>query len=495
MGKLLILDSNSLMHRAYHALPPMNNKDGTPTQAIFGFLNMLLKIISTEQPTHLIAAFDAKGPTFRHESFAEYKGTRKETDDELRMQFPIIKELLRAMGIAVCEQAGYEADDLLGIFSRRGEAEGLAVRLVTGDRDALQLVSENVNVILTRKGITETELYDDAALFERYGVSPAQMIEVKGLMGDTSDNIPGIPGVGEKTALKLIQEFASVEGVLGHIPQVSGEKLKEKLGEYADQARMSRELARIVIDPESPIPMTVDESVFDHNKMAGGRPLLQKLELRSLLARLPEEAKPAENKQPEKAEAAVMELRTVEELRKAADEWLKADTIAIVWETSLSVAVCGELEYRVQLAQNLIEPGIDWEEALTALAPVLSARKPQKRLFDAKKWMHTLAVRNLTLGAVSSDALIAAYLLNPTRSAYGLAQLCEEYIGRKDGGAASLCALCTEFAGRMEQSGLTKLYETVELPLIGVLFDMERGGLRGGRRRASRAGRAVFPPH
>lgn len=475
MGKLVVIDCNSLMHRAFHALPPMNNKDGTPTQAIYGFLNMLLKIISNEQPTHLIAAFDAKGGTFRNETYAEYKGTRKATDDELKVQFPLIKEVLRAMGIAVCEQQGYEADDLLGIFSRRGELEGLSVRLVTGDRDALQLVSEQTNVILTRKGITETELFDNALLLERYGISPPQMVEVKGLMGDSSDNIPGVPGVGEKTALKLILEFSTLEGVLEHIPSVSGEKLKEKLTLYADQARMSRELGRIVTDPDAPIPLTVVQSAFVEANMAGGRELLQKLELRSLVARLPVAQKKAEETEATETVKTIV-IRTTDELKAAVAEWLKAEEIALVWDESLSVATCDSLEYRVSLAQNLIDTGIDWEEAFAILAPVLCAQKPAKRLFDAKRWMHTLFVRGKTLAGCAFDAMIAAYLLNPTRSGYDLGQLAEEYLGRRENGAAALFALSKELLGRMSQKGLSELYDKVELPLIGVLFDMEREG-------------------
>lgn len=476
MGKLVVIDSNSLMHRAFHAkLPPMYNRDGTPTKAIFGFLNMLMKIISTEKPTHLIAAFDAKGGTFRNETYAAYKGTRKATDEELIIQFPLIKEVLRAMGIAVCEQQGFEADDLLGIFSRRAEAEGLSVRLVTGDRDALQLVSEQTNVILTRKGISEIELFDNALILERYGILPTQMVEVKGLMGDSSDNIPGVPSVGEKTALKLILEFSTLEGVLEHIPSISSERLKAKLTEYADQARMSRELGRIITDPDSPISLTVAQSAFIEENMAGGRSLLQKLDMNSLLARLPVEQKSLEETETTQA-IKIMTICTVDELKAAAAEWQKAEKIAFVWDDSLSVATCDALEYRVSLAQNLIDTGIDWEEAFAILAPVLSSQKPVKYLFDAKKWMHTLNVRGKKLAGLAFDAMIAAYLLNATSSGYELAQLAEECLGRRENGAAALFALCKELSARMAQKGLSELYNKVELPLIDVLFDMEREG-------------------
>ena len=197
---LIAVDGNSLMHRAYYALPAMNSREGTPTGALHGFFGMLLKLVETK-PDYLVVAFDMHGPTFRHAKYSEYKAGRRETPSELREQFPLLVKILKQMGITVCESEGYEADDILGAFSRAANSKDVFALLVTGDKDALQLISEQTHVLLTKKGISETARMDLATLFETYGLTPEQMRDLKGLMGDSSDNIPGVPGVGEKTAL------------------------------------------------------------------------------------------------------------------------------------------------------------------------------------------------------------------------------------------------------------------------------------------------------
>jgi DNA polymerase-1 len=219
-GKLLLLDGNSLLYRAFFALPPMSAPDGRPTNAVYGFMNMLLRLVADEQPDYIAVAFDKSRVTFRNAEFTEYKATRAATPDDLRPQFPILREVLAALGIAACELDGFEADDVIGTLSRLGSQSGLDVLIVTGDRDALQLVSPQTQVLLTRRGITETERYDPNALHEKYGLSPDQMIELKGLMGDQSDNIPGVPGVGEKTALKLLHEYGTIDELLARLGEM-----------------------------------------------------------------------------------------------------------------------------------------------------------------------------------------------------------------------------------------------------------------------------------
>ena len=232
MPKLIVIDGNSLMYRAFYALPAMTSRGGTPTGAIYGFLSMLLKL-AAGNPEYMLVAFDMHGPTIRHESYAEYKSNRKPMPDELREQMPIIKRILTDMGIAVCECPGYEADDLLGTFARIANSGGIDALLVTGDRDALQLISDSTHVLMTKKGISETIEFDAETLYEQYGVTPAQIVDLKGLMGDASDNIPGIPGVGEKTAVKLIKKYGGLEESLKHADDEKG-ALRQKLMDNAN---------------------------------------------------------------------------------------------------------------------------------------------------------------------------------------------------------------------------------------------------------------------
>lgn len=283
MKKLIAIDGNSLMYRAFYAIKEMSTRDGKATNALHGFLSMLLKL-AAENPDYMAVAFDVRGKTFRHDSFSEYKATRKPMPDELAEQMQAIKPILRAMNICICECPGFEGDDVLGTLSRIAEKNGTATLIVTGDRDALQLINGHTHVLMTRKGITDTTEFDEAALLEQYGVTPSGIIDLKGLMGDSSDNIPGIPGVGEKTALKLINKYGSLESVLEHCDDEKG-ALRQKLNDNAELARISYRLA--AIDTNAPITVTLDDCAFDTAKMRGAIPLLSKYELKSIISRLP----------------------------------------------------------------------------------------------------------------------------------------------------------------------------------------------------------------
>ena len=289
MGKkLFLLDGHSLAHRAFYALPLLQNSAGEYTNAVYGFARMLFRLIEDEKPDYMVVAFDSKAPTFRHQEYEEYKGTRKETPAELRPQFALIRELLEAMKISMISKDGFEADDLIGTLARKGEEEGLEVRIVTGDRDSLQLVSEKINVLYTKRGITELERYDLAKIREEYGLEPEQLKDMKGLMGDNSDNIPGVPGIGEKTAIALLKEFTSLENLLANIDKVSGQKRRENLLEYSEQARLSKQLGTIVVD----VPLDID---FDQCRLEEADkeqlvPLLERLEFKSLLEQIAEGA-------------------------------------------------------------------------------------------------------------------------------------------------------------------------------------------------------------
>ena len=236
---LLLIDGNSIINRAFFALPPMDNGAGVHTNAIYGFLTMMFKVINECKPTHISVAFDLKAPTFRHKSYSEYKAGRKKTAPELSQQFEPLKNLLDKMNIDREEIEGYEADDILGTLSLAAEKEGYKVYVVTGDRDAIQLASDDTTVLITKKGITEMEAYDTEAVKERYGLTPSQFIDLKGLMGDKSDNIPGVPGIGEKTGIKLLTQFESVEGVIDNIDKLKGAQ-KKKMEENKESAIMSK---------------------------------------------------------------------------------------------------------------------------------------------------------------------------------------------------------------------------------------------------------------
>jgi len=284
VSKLLLVDGYSLVHRAFFALPPLQTAEGQPTNAVYGFLNMLLKLLDDEQPTHVVVVFDARGPTFRDELYADYKAHRPETPDELRSQFPLVREACGALRIPVLEREGYEADDVLGTLARRGAEAGWDVLVVTGDRDVLQLVDERVQALITRRGISDLRRWDLEEVRREFGLEPAQLIDVKALMGDASDNIPGVPGVGEKTALKLVQEYGDLEGVLANVDQLPGKKLPENLRRFAEIARQSRVLARI--DTDVPLDFDWEDGRRREPDADRARALFLRLALRSLLDRL-----------------------------------------------------------------------------------------------------------------------------------------------------------------------------------------------------------------
>src|SRR5581483_3471179 len=256
MADLLIaLDGNSLIHRAFHALPPLTSPSGELTNATYGFTMMLLRALGDLHPTHVAAAFDTPRPTFRHERFDAYKGTRPPTPDGLSHQFQRVFEVLEALHVPIFRVDGLEADDLLGTIADRATERGLSVVVVTGDTDALQLVGPSVRVLVPRRGLTDTVLYDEAAVRERYGLEPRQLVDLRALRGDVSDNIPGVPGVGEKTATKLFQTTGAIESILGSLDQMTP-KQRDQLSPYVDQMRMARDLAEIVRD--APIELDLD---------------------------------------------------------------------------------------------------------------------------------------------------------------------------------------------------------------------------------------------
>ena len=475
MKKLIAIDGNSLMYRAFYAIKEMSTRDGKATNALHGFLGMLLKL-AAESPDYMAVAFDVRGKTFRHDSFSEYKATRKPMPDELAEQMQAIKPILRAMNICICECPGFEGDDVLGTLSRIAEKNGTATLIVTGDRDALQLINEHTHVLMTRKGITDTTEFDEAALLEQYGVTPSGIIDLKGLMGDSSDNIPGIPGVGEKTALKLINKYGSLESVLEHCDDEKG-ALRQKLNDNAELARISYRLA--TIDTNAPITVTLDDCAFDTAKMRGAIPLLSKYELKSIISRLPSgdgpgglaaECEPAEER---------IVIRSSDELSAFAVTLSKSEAFAIHISEELTIACDDSHVYAVSFAATLLEQGLNEDEVFAALKPALESAAIKKLTFDAKRLMHVLSRYGIELGGVAFDAMIADYLLHATRPSATLKALCTDTWGEgSQCDAHSIFVLYPLMMKQLEEKALMNLYTDIELPLIGVLYDMERTGFK-----------------
>ena len=474
MKKLIAIDGNSLMHRAFYALPSMTTKSGTPTGAIYGFMSMLFKLL-TPAPDYLLVAFDMHGPTFRHLEYADYKAGRKATPDDLHTQFPLVKELLCAMGIRICECESYEADDILGTFSRLANESGVQALLVTGDRDALQLISAQTHVLLTKKGITETIEYDEAKLMESYGLTPSRMPDLKGLMGDSSDNIPGIPGVGEKTALKLLEKYGTLEETLAHAENEKG-ALGEKLLKNADLARMSYRIG--LINREAPLDIGLSDCAFHAEAMANAYSFIEKLEMRSLLARLPAPTggNRKKNEPAEEQKARSISVNDNETLAKMIEEIAKCTALAIdLTEGALTLSTSSKTVFAPKLEASLLESGLDAAQVLTALKDKLEDEACAKLVFDAKRTKHILDRYGITLKGVSFDAMIADYLLHAIHPAESFQALCRELFS-SDADASKLFALEKSMRAELEEKGLLSLYETIEMPLSQTLYSMEKDG-------------------
>ena len=468
----LIVDGNSLMHRAFHALPLMDN-EGTYTNAIYGFLNMLLKVIKEQDVRYLAVCFDEHGPTFRHKAYAEYKAGRSATPPELRQQFETIRQLLTDMGVRWYAAEGWEADDLLGTISRLGAEAGVAPLLLTGDRDALQLVGDGTELMFTRKGISETTRFTPATVHEEYGFSPEQVTDWKGLAGDGSDNIPGIPGVGDKTAVKLLQQYGTLESVLEHAGEVKG-KLGEKLVAWADQARMCKDLATIRRD--APIQWKLSDCVMPDLKR--GLPALKALRLNAIIRRISEDA--GEQALPEDSDGPALLAFQEEALMEtpgALTTWLDS-----VPEAARPLALCVSDEAvslagqdgrccRATLGGDLLNPGLDPAEALAAIAPDVATHETIAH--DGKRLMHML--RRLRLPQPERfawDTMLGAYLLNPQEKSYSFAAL----RGELPEDARGLLSLAAWQQKKIEADEMTHLMRDVEMPLSMVLYRMEEIG-------------------
>ncbi len=490
---IAVIDGNSLLHRAFHGLPPsMTAPDGRPTNAVFGFMSMLFKMVADLGPDGVVVAFDRGKPAFRTEALAQYKIQRPPTDPDLKAQFPMIKGLLGALSIPIVEVEGWEGDDILGTLAARGSAAGMRVLLVTGDKDALQLVDETVRVVSTKKGITDIMVYDPEAVIERYGVAPEQVADFLGLKGDPSDNIPGIPGVGEKTAAKLLQEYGTLDSVLEHADEIKG-KLGENVRENADAARASRVVATIRRD----VPVEIDLGAVAWGNWNESRVLeaLTELAFTSLIPR-------------------VRSMRVVETEREqiagdAVSEWrLLADDEVPSWVEGLVTSRGGGFvgmavgagdgeclfgEDRVlALARDGVVARLSGGAADNALdAIILSCHASAgdvKGLVEAAcpPGSAESAAQSASAGVDPGrlfDCGIAGYLLASNRSSYDLTSLAAEHLGRtiEPGDVAAQARAAAELApvlaDKLEERGATRCFAEIEMPLVPVLVRMEETGV------------------
>ena len=428
MKKLLILDSNSLMNRAFYALPPMTNSDGINTNAIYGFMNMLFKMKDEINPDSIIATFDLKAPTFRHKEYADYKAGRNKMPPELAEQFPIIKELLKFMGIKIFEIEGFEADDLIGTVSKFAENNNTEVFVVTGDKDALQLASDSTKIVITKKGVSETAVYDRKTFIDEFEVTPNQFIDVKGLMGDKSDNIPGVPGVGEKTAFKLIKEYGSIEEVLKNIDNIPGKKLKENLENNVEQAIFSKKLATIM--REVPIEITLEDiNCSDKENILEIKKMLIKLEMKSILSKFKDDTVCEESK------VEVKIIDTIEDMKELFSK--KKNRIYIDYTlTDASIYSKLELEYLILGEENtgaIINfkdiSSKNKEEAIEALKILMEDENIKKVIHDGKNFVTFLNKNKIEIKGFDFDTAIAAYLIDSSKSKYEILELVNHYVG------------------------------------------------------------------
>ncbi len=498
--KIVLIDGHSILNRAFFGVPDLSNSEGFHTNAIHGFLNILFKILDEEQPEYLTVAFDVHAPTFRHNMYAEYKGTRKPMAEELRQQVSVMKEMLSAMGVRIVEKEGYEADDILGTISRQAEAAGLEVSVVSGDRDLLQLATEHVRIRIpkTKRTGTEIENYYAKDVLERYQVTPVQFIDVKALMGDTSDNIPGVSGIGEKTATSLIAAYGSIENAFAHAEEIKPKRAKENLKAHYDMAELSKTLA--TIDVNAPIAYQLQEARLGNLFTQEARLLCERLELKSLLKRFEPES--PRNCDPE-------QFQRIEEFTQA-EEWLiKAENSS-----------CFGLAPVVK-DQKLLGAAVCFGEEETAYLPVsgfMTAEYLKGRLqslllkgngsvLDLKEQVRffLLPGDDLELRKRLFDCGIAAYLLNPLQSTYTYDDIAGKYLGltlssqtdylgklslgegmEKEPQKACSCACNMAYTAwkakavlteGLKETGMLTLYEEIELPLVYVLADMEQEGI------------------
>jgi len=531
--KLIAIDGNSLLYRAFFAVRYLSTSDGLPTNAVYGLTTMLLKVLD-EKPDYIAVAFDTPKPTFRHEEYKGYKAQRKAVPEALIQQAPVARDLIRAFNVPVVEVPGFEADDIVGAMAREAEKQGIETVIVTGDLDTLQLVDDHIKVMTTQKGVSDTVIYDADAVKERFGLSPEQMPDYKGLKGDSSDNIPGVPGIGEKTATELLKQYGTLENLLEHVSELPEGKVKRALEENRELAELSKRLGTIVTD----LPEKLDLAEYrarepDYDAL---RDLFVRLEFKTMLKRLPEVGAAEGKRAPEERPSLGMckRIGSAGDLREMLGAIEKAGECALqchirdgksIRAELIGISFCtGENETAyVEVIDPAREGSVglgfdsDFRAPLADLKGVLESEQIAKYCHDSKINRAALALRKVALGGVAFDTMLAAYLLDSTRSSYEIADLAFERLSlelpgvfesasRRVGESASQrvgesaspdpatrgpadpqTRVCGEveaiyrlkpvLESKLRDDGLDKLFYEVELPLAPVLAEMELTGV------------------
>ena len=487
--KIVLIDGHSILNRAFYGVPDLTNSEGLHTNAVYGFLNIMFKILDEEKPEYLTVTFDVHAPTFRHEMYQEYKGTRKPMAEELRQQVPVIKEVLKAMNIEIIEQAGLEADDLLGTISHQCEKEGLDVSIISGDRDTLQLTTEHIKVRIpkTKQGKTEIEDYLAADVKEHYGVTPTEFIDVKALMGDTSDNIPGVPGIGEKTATKIIQEYKTIENAYEHVEELKPPRASKNLKEFWEQAQMSKMLATIKLDAETGFDLKGARHGNPYTKEA--HELFQKLQFKNLLGRFDVETSAND------VEAAFCEVTGKAAIEKIFKEAEKTGKVGVAFSRDegnvLPLFAHPSGIGRIALCyaeKKTVTIPCDMEMDLETLAGMISDLAGKVKVFSMCGLKEYLNYLPQAKRENSFDVIVAAYLLNPLKSDYDYEDVAREQLGLLiDEKAEESTKACYEaytaymavepLNRKMEEAGMTELFREIEMPLVFTLYEMEQAGI------------------
>ena len=519
-NKLVLIDGHSILNRAFYGVPDLTNAEGLHTNAVYGFLNIMFKILEEEQADHLAVAFDLSAPTFRHKMFEEYKGTRKPMADELRQQVPLIKEMLKAMGITIVEKEGYEADDILGTLSVKAEKEGMDVAVISGDRDLLQLATEHVMIRIpkTKKTGTEIENYLADDVVEKYGVTPKEFIDVKALQGDTADNIPGVPGIGEKTAGALIAKYHSIEAVHEDAPNVKPPRASKNIVEFWDQAVMSKELATIITD--APVDYEFKDAQIDGIDSLYTEEafmMCKRLEFKNLLPRFDVQA-PKNNV--EENFKVISDKKSLDDIIKRASK--KDVAFSIIPGKPGGEDTDGQLSLFEQNDTNdyislvLVFSEEDIYFIKTGKEITSDYLNKQLEALDANTWISPDLKKNLHLMKAGGftpderkkyfDMTVAAYLLNPLLGDYPYDGVAKDYLSivlssKKDYLGKLTCEqmikedekkvvdyACYEayvawkskeiLESNLKEKGMYELYENIEMPLVFVLYDMEKEGIR-----------------
>ena len=511
-GKLVLVDGHSILNRAFFGIPDLTNSEGLHTNAVYGFLNILFKILDEEQPDYLTVAFDVHAPTFRHKMYDAYKGTRKPMAEELRQQVPIMKEMLTAMGVTIVEKEGYEADDLLGTIAKQSEAQGLEVSIVSGDRDLLQLASDHIKIRIPKTKRTGTEIEDYLAkdVVEKYQVTPLQFIDVKALMGDSADNIPGVPGIGEKTATALIVSYGSIENAHDHLEEIKPNRAKQNLSEHYDMAQMSKELATIEI--HAPIEYSLEDAKLGNLFTEEAYLMCKRLEFKNMLSRFDIDAP---KNLAEEHFTFVTDKKQISDIFKKAKkaghigccllpgEGIITEQLSLFEQPKeqqviegMSIAFSEEDIYYLSAGTE-----VSAEELLEEIRE-LSGGQTKVSVMDLKETLKTLP---LPENDRYFDASVAAYLLNPLKNDYPYEDLAKDYAGlmipsktdllgkespvkaKQAKPEAFLKYICymayipwktrDRLLEELNNTGMQTLYDTIELPLVYTLSDMEKEGV------------------